>query len=149
MKELIKALQKAHAGEMAAYYAYEGHWKASKNEQERMEILNIQLEEASHILTIRKFLKSLGADSSIWRDFIFIYIGKLAGALCFVSGWRNAMFGARFMETLGTQGYRELALMAAENDRVLMAVKFQSMAKQEEAHERYFKEKLNGNRRAS
>jgi rubrerythrin len=142
MKALIKALQKAHAGELAAFYAYEGHYNATKDRQEQTEILNIQMDEGKHILTIRKFLNILGADTSPLRDLLFICIGRVAGALCHISGWRNSAYGARMLETVGVNGYRELALLAAEEGRTLMALKLQTMAKQEQEHERYFTQKL-------
>lgn len=149
MKDLIKALKKAHAGELAAYFAYEGHWKSVADHEEQMRLLSIQMDEMKHILTIRKFLRILETDSNAWLDFIYICIGRTIGALCFVSSWRSAMFGAGLMERFGATKYRELALLAAEHDRFNMALVFQRMAKQEEEHERYFKERLGAGRRAS
>lgn len=149
MKQLIKSLQKAHAGEWAAYYAYDGHMESLESPEDRIHLMVIRTEELNHILWTQKFLKTLGASPQPFRNLLFMTIGKVLSALCHVTGYRLPMLGARIMETVGVTNYREMALTAAEEGLQLMSVKLMHMAAQEKAHELWFQEKLNGNRRAS
>ncbi|MDQ3634788.1 MAG: hypothetical protein M3405_09820 [Acidobacteriota bacterium] len=43
-QNLIRILQNAHAGELAAAYAYRGHWKSVRNSEEKTQIKIIELE---------------------------------------------------------------------------------------------------------
>ncbi len=47
-KNLIRILQNAYSGEIAAAYAYRGHWKSLKDSPERTEIKKIEAEEWDH-----------------------------------------------------------------------------------------------------
>lgn len=141
---LVKALQAAYAGEMAAYFAYDGHWKSAKDQAEKIGILNIQTDELRHVMTIRKYLKMMGSHPARIRTFIFVCIGKTLSNLCFVTGRRLPAYVAKKIETLGMKGYEEMALLAGDAERSNMALHFQYMAKVEKAHEAYFEEVLYG-----
>lgn len=141
-KKLIRELQKAHAGEIAAYFAYDGHWKSAKSLSDKSAILSIQMEEMEHILVTKKYLAILGARSSRNRDALFYIIGRIASALCYIAGERLPLIGARLIETIGVTNYKEMVLLAAEENFPNMALKFQHMAQAEKAHERFFRERL-------
>ena len=141
MKKLIRQLKFAHAAEIAAYHAYEGHWRSVSNQAEQDYIKTIQLDELKHIFTIEKMLEGIHAKPSPLLDKAGKIVGELIGFACYYSGWRLPMWVAGVMEKIGTRSYREIALEAAEQGRYLMAGCLMEMAKVEEEHEQYF-EKL-------
>lgn len=145
MKTLRKALQVAYAGEMAAYFAYDGHWKAAKDQSEKIAILNIQTDELRHIMDLRKYLKNVGSKPARIRTFLMVMVGKVLSDLCYVTGRRLPMWVAGKIEKLGTKGYEEMALLAGDANQTNMALHFQYMAKTEKAHKAYFEERLRGN----
>src|ERR1700674_5966513 len=101
MKEFIKMLQQAHAGELAAYYAYEGHWRSLKDQKQRDAIKSIQKDELDHIRYLKTLLDVYDAQPSRIRDFIFTMVGKSASLMCYIAGWYFPMSGARFIENIG------------------------------------------------
>ena len=58
-ERLVSLLQEAHAGEMAAAYAYRGHWKSMKDPGEREAIAKIEREEWEHREIVRGMLAIL------------------------------------------------------------------------------------------
>ncbi len=60
---LIRILQNAHAGEIAAAYAYRGHWKSLKESPEKTEIKKIEAEEWDHRRRVGEWLEKLGAEA--------------------------------------------------------------------------------------
>lgn len=143
MSQLIKMLQKAHAGEIAAYHAYQGHWKALPLGEQRTKIQEIQKDELEHREIIVKILKHLGAKPSRFRDMVFMVIGKLASFLCKWSGWTLPMKGALLIEKIGTIGYLDIMEMAIIHGFPDIAVISLGMATKEEEHQEYFREVLN------
>lgn len=135
-------LQAAHAGELAAFTAYDGHARSLKDMVERMDLRGIQCEEAVHIQILREYLKVLGAEPSRTRDAIFIRIGRVAGFLCRITGYFAPMLGAWVIEKIGAAGYHEMAECADALGLIDWAQEFRSMAAAEERHEAYFKAKF-------
>ena len=56
-QNLIRILQNAHAGELAAAYAYRGHWKSLKDSPEKEHIKKIEAEEWTHRANVKKWLE--------------------------------------------------------------------------------------------
>lgn len=141
MKKLIRQLRFAHAAEIAAYHAYEGHWRSVTNEAEQKHIQSIALDEKKHIHDLEKMLDSFGYCPDAFLDKCGKVVGELIGLACFYSGWRLPMLVAGVMEKIGTSSYKDIAIEAAEQGRYAMASKLMQMAKVEQEHDEYF-EKL-------
>jgi rubrerythrin len=138
MKKLIRQLKFAHAAEIAAYHAYEGHWRSVSNQAEQDYIKGIALDELKHIYTLEKMLEGLQAKPSPILDRAGKYVGELLGLACFYSGWRLPMWVAGVMEKIGTASYKDIADTAIDNERYIMATSLLEMAKVEYEHEQYF-----------
>lgn len=142
--KLIRMLKQAHAIEIGAYHAYEGHWKSlNKSGFERLNVWWIQQEEEGHRECVSQMLEKLNAKSSPILDSVFWVIGKTISAGCSVFGYRMAMFGAKVMETLGAVCYKKLAEEARKCGFPAMTVELERMQKAEERHEEFFKKCLN------
>jgi rubrerythrin len=138
MKKLIRQLKFAHAAEIAAYHAYEGHWRSVSNTAEREYIYKIALDELKHIKTIERILKGFNSRPSRLLDFGGKVVGELVGFACYYSGWRLPMLVAGAMEKIGTASYKEIALEAAEQGMPILTLILLDMAKVEDEHEAYF-----------
>jgi rubrerythrin len=143
MHKFIKMLQRAHAGELAAYHAYEGHWRSLSDPQERGAIKLIQDDELDHIRYLEIMLDVYHAQPSKIRDFIFTLIGKSASLMCYMTGWYLPMYGARFIENIGAVNYNVMSNKAKllglnETARALLM-----MGEVEKRHEDYFLKVMN------
>ena len=80
----VRGLQNAHAGELAAAWAYYGHYKSLfvTNKTEKAEIKKIMDEELHHRARIREMLAEQGAKPRPLREFVFLCIGLTIGFLC-------------------------------------------------------------------
>lgn len=141
MKKLIKMLQNAHAGELAAYYAYKGHADSVSDEIAR-EIFEIRREELEHIFFLKRELIKFGSYPNRYRDAIFTIIGKTVSALCYVTGFYLPMYVAGLMEHVGAVSYEEMAEEANRIGEHELAVELKLMALKELEHEIYFRNKL-------
>ncbi len=137
---LVKILQSAFSGELAAAYAYRGHWKSVKNPDEKKRIRQIEREEWEHRECVLGWLEKLESRPNNLREIIFWTIGRSLGVLCFASGWFLPMYFAGRLESQNTQEYkdaadlaRDLELTDCQNDMLAMSAK-------ELEHERYFSE---------
>lgn len=137
-KKLIRLLKQAHAIEIGAYNAYEGHYKSVKDPDKSIEIRLIRLEEAVHQMNIKSMLSHLGSKPSRFLDGVLWCIGKTISAGCYIFGYRLAMRGALIMEILGSGVYYRLARAAVDANKHEMALKLIEMAQQEERHEEFF-----------
>jgi demethoxyubiquinone hydroxylase (CLK1/Coq7/Cat5 family) len=140
-KVLIGMLQNAHAGEIAAYHAYEGHWKSLKDHKERKEIRKIQEEEMEHIELIEEFLKDLNSKPLFFLDLIFSFIGRVLSVMCYFTGYRLPMYVAKKIEQIGVENYNKMALEAREHGHHAMYLFLCDMSEVEQQHEKYFKGK--------
>lgn len=70
-QNLICILQNAHAGELAAAYAYRGHWKSVRNSAEKSRIKQIEREEREDRECNRKWLTELNAEPKKLREAVF------------------------------------------------------------------------------
>ncbi|HEU5240253.1 MAG TPA: hypothetical protein VFU37_24170 [Pyrinomonadaceae bacterium] len=58
-QNLIAILQLAYSGELAAAYAYRGHWHSLRRKDERESVRNIENDEWRHRKFVGEMLKSL------------------------------------------------------------------------------------------
>ncbi len=138
-KNLIHILQNAHAGELAAAFAYRGHWKSVRNKDERSHIKKIEEEEWEHRTCVRKWLEELNAEPKRFREAIFWTIGRSLGVLCYVSGWFFPMYFAGRLESQNTQEYKDAAEFAKELEMPDCFDEMLYMSAKELEHEEYFR----------
>lgn len=138
MTKLVRKLRFAHAAEIAAYHAYEGHWRSVTNQREQEYIRTIALDELKHIRDLERMLDCLGYCTDSTLDKAGKIVGEIIGFMCFYTGWRLPMWVAGAMEKIGTASYLDLAEIAADEKRYAMAYKLLEMGKVEEMHEKYF-----------
>lgn len=146
MKKLTRLLRRAHAIEIGAFYAYDGHWKSlPDSDPAKHRIYEIQFEELLHRLTVLNMLRRLDAKPSPTQDFILWCIGKTISFSCYLMGRRAAMWGARIMEVMGKNIYVDIAEEALDQGRNVMAYQLGEMAMAEMRHQRFFEKVLYGN----
>jgi hypothetical protein len=141
---LIRLLQGACSGELAAGYAYRGHWRSVRDAGERAHIQQIEREEWHHRELVRGLLAELGAKPRPLREAIFWCIGRAIGVSCHIGGWFVPMYGAGRLERGNIVEYEDAARLAAECGQHAMIDSLLMMAEVEWDHERYFRERVTG-----
>ena len=136
---LVDILQLAYSGELAAAYAYRGHWKSVTNPEERRRIEEIENEEWHHRKLVGEMLTSLGAEPSRSREHRALVIGRTLGLLCHISGWLAPMYGAGRLESRNIREYETAARFARDCGREDLIDCLLTMAETEWEHERYFR----------
>lgn len=143
---LIRILQSAYSGEVAAAYAYRGHWRSLKESPERERIREIEAEEWDHRERVGKWLAELGAGPDPRREKIFFAIGKFLGHTCFVSGWFMPMYFAGRLESKNSVEYEDAAAFARELGMDDCVDDLLDMARVEVEHEEFFSQVVAGHR---
>jgi demethoxyubiquinone hydroxylase (CLK1/Coq7/Cat5 family) len=143
---LIRQLQGAYSGELAAGFAYRGHWRSCRRADERERIREIENDEWHHRELVAGLLRDLGASPNKLREAIFWCIGRTLGALCHVSGWFLPMYGAGKLERGNIVEYEDAAVYALACGQEAMVDCILTMAEVEWEHERYFRERIVGHR---
>lgn len=142
---LIRILQDAHAGELAAAYAYRAHWRSlPRRPDERAEIQRIEQAEWHHRAQIRVMLTELGSAPRRPREIGMTIIGRFFGALCFVGGWFGPMYAAGRLEAQNVGQYvaaKETATSLGLDD---FAAQLDAMVIEEDRHERWFGDRVRG-----
>ena len=145
-QNLIRILQNAHAGELAAAYAYRGHWKSLKESAEKTEIKKIEAEEWAHRENVARWLVKLDAKPRRIREAIFWTIGRSLGVLCYVSGWFLPMYFAGRLESQNILEYEEAAHFADEIELKECVKEMLEMSKVEAEHELFFSQTVANHR---
>ena len=138
--QLIATLQLAYSGELAAGYAYRGHWHSVCDSEERAQIEKIEDEEWHHRKLVGEMLKSLGAGPNRVREVRATVVGRVLGLLCHLSGWFAPMYGAGKLESRNIVEYETAAQFALACGREDLIDCLLTMAEVEWEHERYFRE---------
>lgn len=137
-KSLIRILQNAYSGELAAAYAYRGHWKSLKKSAEKEQIKKIETEEWRHRECVRGWLEKLGAKPNALREKIFWTVGRTLGLSCFVSGWFLPMYFAGRLESQNVEEYSEAAKFAKALEMPDCFEEMMEMSRTEQEHEDFF-----------
>lgn len=135
---LIRILQNAYSGEVAAAYAYRGHWKSLKESPEKTRIREIEAEEWDHRRRVGEWLAKLDAKPNAAREKIFWTIGRTLGITCYVSGWFMPMYFAGRLESQNSVEYEDAAAFARELDMHDCVEDLLDMARVEVEHEEFF-----------
>ncbi len=143
---LIRILQNAHAGELAAAFAYRGHWKSLKESPEKAKIEIIENEEWVHRENVRKWLTDLNSEPRKLREAVFWTIGRSLGILCFVSGWFFPMYFAGRLEGQNILEYEEAAKYSKELGLEDCENEMMEMSRVEAEHEEFFSNAVAGHR---
>jgi hypothetical protein len=141
---LIRQLQGAYAGELAAGFAYRGHWKSLRPGEDRDRVRTIEAEEHHHRELVHGLLQQLGAKPNRARNAVFWLIGRTLGAACHVSGWFMPMYGAGRLERWNIVEYEDAAVYASRCGHPEMIECLLTMAEVEWEHEKYFRSKVVG-----
>lgn len=145
-KNLISILQNAYSGEIAAAYAYRGHWKSLKVSPEKERIKEIEAEEWDHRHRVGAWLTKLDSSPNMVREKIFWTIGRTLGATCFLSGWFMPMYFAGRLESQNSVEYEDAAVFARELKMDDCVEDLLDMASVEVGHEVFFRETVAGHR---
>jgi len=142
MRKLVAQLQLAHAGELAAAYAYRGHWKSCRDSGEREQIRKIEEDEWHHRGLVRNLLTQLKARPKILREVRFFVIGRTLGVACHFLGWFIPMYAAGRLESHNVREYEDAADYAAACGHPEMLDCLLTMAEVEWDHEKFFRETI-------
>jgi len=141
-QNLIGLLQLAYSGELAAAYAYRGHWKSVRNADEKLAIQNIENDEWRHRKLVGEMLISLDSGPSRRRETRANMIGRTLGILCHVTGWLAPMYGAGRLESRNIREYETAARYARDCGRTDLVDCLLEMAEVEWDHECYFRARV-------
>jgi len=141
---LVRQLQGAYSGELAAGFAYAGHWRSVKDRDERAHIRQIEAEEWHHREFVGGMLRELGAKPNVVREMIFWMIGHTIAGLCHIGGWFFPMYGAGRLERGNIVEYEVAADYARARGREDLIDCLLTMAEIEWEHEQYFRSKAAG-----
>ncbi|HEY9405241.1 MAG TPA: ferritin-like domain-containing protein [Pyrinomonadaceae bacterium] len=139
LDELIKILRLAYSGELAAAYAYRGHWHSVKDEATRARIRQIEEEEWHHRRLLGRMLEQVGAKPNCAREFRARVVGRTLGAMCHVTGWLLPMYGAGKLESRNIGEYEVAARHALRSGHTDFVECLLAMAEVEWEHEKYFR----------
>lgn len=144
--KLIRILQNAYSGELAAAYAYRGHWKSLRESAEKERIKRIEAEEWAHRENVGRWLAELDARPRKVREIIFRAIGRSLGLTCRVSGWFFPMYFAGRLESQNVEEYVTAAEFAKELGMEDCAAQMLEMSETEREHEVFFRQTITGHR---
>jgi rubrerythrin len=141
-ENLIALLQLAYSGELAAAYAYRGHWKSVSDPDQRAAIQKIEEDEWRHRELVGEMLASLKSGPNPAREKRADKIGRVLGFLCHVMGWLAPMYGAGRLESRNIREYETAARHARACDRNDLVDCLLEMAEVEWDHENYFRNRV-------
>jgi demethoxyubiquinone hydroxylase (CLK1/Coq7/Cat5 family) len=144
--KLILILQHAYSGEVAAAYAYRGHWHSLRDSAEKEQIKNIEAEEWDHRRRVGEWLKKLDAAPRPVREKVFWMIGRTLGITCHISGWFMPMYFAGRLESQNSVEYEDAAAFARELEMKECVDDLLDMARVEVEHEVFFRNIIAGHR---
>lgn len=144
--KLIHILQSAYSGEIAAAYAYRGHWKSLRESPEKKRIREIEAEEWDHRRRVGEWLVLLNASPRTIREGVFWTIGRTLGLTCHFSGWFMPMYFAGRLESQNSVEYEDAAVFAKELGLDQCVEDLLDMARMELEHEVFFREMVAGHR---
>ncbi len=142
---LVRMLQDAHAGELAAAYAYRAHWRSLRRPAERDEVRRIEESEWHHRAEVRSILDELGARPRRRREVAMSLTGRLLGSLCFVTGWFGPMYAAGRLEGMNVDQYLAARDIAARLGLPCVD-RLEAMRVEEDRHERWFGDRVRHHR---
>ena len=147
-RALVRMLQDAHAGELAAAFAYRTHSRSLRRRHpgQAVEVQVIEAAEWHHRNRVADFLDDLGARPRRGREIHMGTIGRVFGSLCWVGGWFGPMYAAGRLEAMNVGQYDTAGRDAATLGLTGMVVELDAMRAEEQRHEDYFADHVRGHR---
>jgi rubrerythrin len=146
-RQLVRVLRGAYSGELAAAYAYRGHWKSlPRNSPERERIARIEDEEWVHRERVGEMLEALCAAPAKSREAGMWTIGRTLGFSCHLTGWFLPMYFAGRLESSNVEEYETAAGHARGLGLDEFAADLAEMARVEGEHEIFFREMVSSHR---
>ena len=145
-QHLIAILKAAYSGELAAAYAYRGHWKSVSDQSEREGIRRIENDEWVHRQRVGEMLSTLGAGPSKIREVRMWITGRTIGALCHLIGWFLPMYFAGRLENRNVDEYKTAAFHAGAVGLKQFESELLVMQAVEREHELFFLNAVSGHR---
>lgn len=142
LQKLIAILQLAYSGELAAAYAYRGHWHSVSGADDRESIRKIEEDEWRHRKLVGEMLAVLGSAPNKTRETRATIIGRTLGILCHVTGWLAPMYGAGKLESRNIVEYETAARFARDCGHAQFVECLLEMAEVEWDHEKYFRSQV-------
>ena len=141
---LVRILQDAHAGELAAAWAYRGHWRSRRDPAERREIRRIEEAEWHHRSLVAGLLDEMGEGPRRRRELAMGMIGRVFGALCFVSLRFAPMYAAGRLEAMNVGQYATARDHALTLGLGTFRSSLEAMRQEELRHEDWFADQVRG-----
>ena len=146
-RALVRGLQDAHAGELAAAYAYRGHWKSLRRRPAaRAEVRRIEAAEWHHRRVVAAMLAELGGRPRPARELLMATIGRFFGTLCFIGGFFGPMYAAGRLEAMNVDQYDAARAQAHALGLDGFVDQLEAMRVEEDRHERFFAAQVRGHR---
>src|SRR5687767_10934675 len=142
LQKLITTLQGAYSGELAAAYAYRGHWHSVSAADERESIRTIEEDEWRHRKLVGEMLTALGGAPNKTLETRANLVGRTLGFLCHVTGWLAPMYGAGKLESGNIVEYETAARYARDSGQTELIDCLLEMAEVEWDHEKYFRSQV-------
>ena len=139
---LAEILRGAHAGELGAALAYDGHARSLRNHDEVAEVRQIGRDELAHRARVGEMLAELGVEPDLLRERLMFTIGTTISWLCRVGGWFIPMYGAGRLESRNVREYEDAARFAVLAGCGHFVPDLLHLAEVEWDHERYFRSKV-------
>jgi demethoxyubiquinone hydroxylase (CLK1/Coq7/Cat5 family) len=136
-------LQDAHAGELAAAYAYRAHWKSLRRRaSESAEIRRIEDAEWHHRSMVAGMLVELHELPRRPREVMMASIGRFFGVLCYISGWFGPMYAAGRLEAANVKQYEQARGWATSLAYESFVNQLDGMIEEEVRHEQWFGDRV-------
>ena len=141
-KKFAALLRLAYSAELAAAYAYRGHWHSVSDSDERTHIRQIENEEWHHRQLVGEMLDKLQTHPSRVRELRAAIVGRALGFLCHFTGWLAPMYGAGRLESRNIREYETSARYARAAAHEEFVDCLLTMAEVEWEHEKYFRSRV-------
>src|SRR5204863_926659 len=138
-QNLIELLKMAYSAELAAAYAYRGHWKSVRDPEEQLHIKQIEEDEWHHRRLAGEMLAEMNSRPDRAKEIRATIVGRTLGILCHVCGWLAPMYGAGRLESRNIREYEAAARHARACGHVEWVDCLLVMAEVEWDHEAYFR----------
>ena len=144
--ELIDLLKKAYSAEKAAAFAYQGHATSVKDETEKKEIHQIEIDEWYHREEVLQIMNDFDISISKYYEFKFYIIGKVISASCHIIGWFMPFYFAGRLESGNVCEYFRMKQFFNSLGINTYDTMLYEMGIKEKEHEIYFLEKIKTNK---
>lgn len=146
LEKLKRLLKLAYSAELAAAYAYHGHWRSVADAEERARIQQIENEELHHRALVGEMLSKLAARPRQTREVWSAFLGRALALFCHLSGWLAPMYGAGRLESRNIREYETAARYALACGHPEFIDDLLMMAEVEWEHEHYFRSRVSSHR---